>query len=130
MGTGENTASEEKENLPVLNPEQLLDISDHDLELILELIDEFLKDAPVYIQDLREAAASGDQEKITKKIHRLNGLIGNCGGERFLEAGREIEKKAGSGIFDEKEKWLCLLELELENLTDALKHADWKSLCE
>jgi len=113
----------------VLNPEQLLDISDYDEELILELVEEFLKDAPVYYNDLQEAFASSDQDQIEKKAHRLNGLVANCGGVRFLEMGRDIESSAGQKKFEFRSNASGLIKTELDHLTDALRLADWNFLC-
>jgi len=115
-------------NLPILNTEQLLDISDHDEELILELIDEFLKGAPVYLKELQEAMNSGNQDGIAKKAHRLNGLVANFGGERLLEVGKEIENRAWQGKYDKGKNNPGLLEIELDRINQALLETDWKSL--
>jgi len=126
---GSSNLAEEKNNLPVLNPGQLLDISDNDPELIIELIEEFLKDTPLYLKELQEAVNSGNQSGIAKKAHRLNGLIANCGGERLLEVGKEIEIGARQGRYDKEKNNLDLLETELNRLKQALSETDWKSLC-
>ncbi|MCP4693867.1 MAG: response regulator, partial [Desulfobacterales bacterium] len=114
---------------PVLNPSQLLDIGDSDEELILELIGEFMKDAPVLLDNLREAIDLGDQDRITKKAHKLNGLAANFGGERFLEMGLAIENAAREGVFEPDEKELLLLATELDKLRMALGETDWGRLC-
>jgi len=118
------------DEMQVLNPEQLVDISDHDEELILELIDEFLKDAPVYLNELQDAIASGDQDQIEKKAHRLNGLVANCGGVRLLEIGQEIEHNARRMKFHFQSNALDLFKIELDYLMNALRQTDWKLLCE
>ncbi len=125
---GEKTP-EKDDDLPELNPEQLLDIGDHDEELILELIDEFLKDAPVYLQELREAFTSGDQDWIAKKAHKLNGLAANSGGMRLLDMGLKIENTARKGILDPKMIDIDLLYNELGVLKQTLMETDWRSLC-
>ena len=131
--TTENKARQKKahksDETPVFNFSQLLDIGDHDKELIHELINEFTKDAPVFLDALRTAIESGDQDQITKRVHKLNGLVANFGGERFMEMGQEIEKAARKGEFDHKAVDISLLERELEHLKEALWEPDWEILC-
>ena len=114
---------------PVLNLSQLLDIGDHDEELIHELINEFTKSTPVYLDALRRAIESGDQDQITKKVHKLNGLAANFGGERFMEMGLSIEKVARKGELDYEAVDISLLKKELEHLEEALGETDWEKLC-
>ncbi|MCP4353076.1 MAG: response regulator [Desulfobacterales bacterium] len=114
-------------NSPVLDPGQLLNISNKDEEIIHEVIDEFMKDAPIYLKDLEKAVESGDHSQIYEKTHRLKGLVSNAGGEKLWAMILEIENDAQEGIFDDTN--LSLLETELENLKQAIKETDWKSLC-
>ncbi|MCP4103939.1 MAG: AAA family ATPase [Desulfobacteraceae bacterium] len=118
-----------RENVPVLNTEQLLDISDSDEETIDELVSEFMKDAPVYLDDLRKAAGSGDNDQIYEKAHRLKGLVSNAGGERLREMALEIENSTRQGTFDAESANFDLLETELEFLKQAIEETDWESLC-
>ncbi len=113
-----------------MNPEQLLDIGDNDEELIQELIDEFNKDAPVYLEALRTAVESGDQDRIVKIAHKFNGLVANFGGERFLEIGRKIENSARKEILNPDAGDFDILSAELEQLTQSLNETDWKELCD
>ncbi|MCP4693238.1 MAG: Hpt domain-containing protein, partial [Desulfobacterales bacterium] len=126
---GDAEASENEET-PVLNPSQLLDMGDHDEELILELIDEFMKDAPALLDILRNTVDSGDQNRIAIKAHKLNGLAANFGGERFLEMGLAIENAAREDVYDPGETDFSLLAAELEKLKQALVETDWGALCE
>ncbi len=112
---------------PVLDPGQLLNISSNDEEIIQEVIDEFMKDAPVYLKDLEKAAESGDNNQIYEKTHRLKGLVSNAGGKKLRKMVLEIENSAREGVFDNAN--LSLLETELENLKQAIEETDWKSLC-
>ncbi|MCP4352227.1 MAG: response regulator [Desulfobacterales bacterium] len=121
----------EKEDkiLPVLCVSQLLDISDNNEETIQELIEEFMKDAPVYFDDLKDAIKSGGHDEIYKKAHRLKGLASNAGGEKLQGMIAEIENSARQKKFNAENTDLVLLEAELESLKQALRETDWKSLC-
>ncbi|MCP4691963.1 MAG: response regulator [Desulfobacterales bacterium] len=114
---------------PVLNTAQLLDISDRDEETIGELITEFMKDAPVYLEELSRAIRAEDQEDIYDKAHRLKGLAANAGGVELGALTLEIEKIARQGGLAPGEVDLTLLEDGLQRLTGALKETDWKALC-
>ncbi|MCP4107099.1 MAG: response regulator [Desulfobacteraceae bacterium] len=120
---------EQSDELLRLDTEQLLDIADYDEELILELIGEFLKDAPLYLQELQEAIISGDQYRIVKEAHRLNGLAANVGGMQLLDMGQKIENPARKGILDLKMIDIDLLYNEFEALKQTLMKTDWRLLC-
>ena len=114
---------------PVLNPSQLLDITDHDEELILELVGEFAKEAPILLNALQTAIESGNQDRIMKTAHRLNGVVANCGGERLLEASLKIEKAARQNEFNPQIADIPFLKRELDHLKQALGETDWKTAC-
>jgi signal transduction histidine kinase/CheY-like chemotaxis protein len=119
----------ESQGLPVLNPSQLLDIADHEEELIRELIRRFLTDAPMHLKALQHAIQSGDRNRIMKTAHKLNGIVANCGGVRLLEAGRKIEHAACDDQFDAQIIDIAFLKRELEYLIQALGEIDWKAAC-
>ena len=114
---------------PVLNPSQLLDITDYNAELIRELVDRFDMEAPILLNALQKAIESGDQQRILKTAHKLNGVAANCGGERFLKAGLKIEKAACEDKFDKQTIDISFLEKELDYLMQALKKNDWITAC-
>jgi HPt (histidine-containing phosphotransfer) domain-containing protein len=113
----------------VLNTSQLLDITDNDEELILELIGRFAEEAPILMNALEKAVEYGDPDQVMKLAHRLNGVAGNCGGERFFEAGLKIEKAACRDEFDPRSIDIFHLKKELEFFMQALGETDWKTAC-
>jgi signal transduction histidine kinase/DNA-binding response OmpR family regulator/HPt (histidine-containing phosphotransfer) domain-containing protein len=114
---------------PILNPSQLLDICDRDEELIRELIVEFAKETPILFNRLQEAVESGDQDRILKTAHKLNGVVANCGGERFLETSLKIEKAARENEFNAQIHDISILQEELGCLQQALGETDWETAC-
>jgi HPt (histidine-containing phosphotransfer) domain-containing protein len=85
--------------------------------------------APILLSVLQKAIESGDQERIMKTAHKLNGVAANCGGERFFKAVLEIEKAAREDEFDAQIIDISFLEKELEYLTQALEETDWSMAC-
>ena len=63
----------------VLNPRNLLDISGQDLEIIEALIEEFQKDAPIYLEELKAVIQGEDQDLIYKKSPSPPGVGRQCG---------------------------------------------------
>ncbi len=113
----------------VLNTSQLLDITDNDEELIRELIGRFAEEAPILMNALEKGVQCGNQDQVMKMAHKLNGVAGNCGGERFLKAGLKIEKAACQDGFDPRAIDISPLKKELEYLMQALGETDWKTAC-
>ncbi|MCP4687497.1 MAG: response regulator [Desulfobacterales bacterium] len=115
--------------LMLLNPGQLIDISGNDEETIRELIAEFMKDAPRYLNDLEEAVRGGDAVRVFKTAHRLKGLVANAGAEKLQQMVLEIENGAREGSVDSEKIDLASLAAELAKLERALGQTDWKTLC-
>ena len=111
----------------VLNPDNLLDISGRDLEIIEALIKEYLRDAPQYFEELKAAVKGEDQDLIYKKSHRLQGLVANAGGERVRAILIDIENKTRQGKLGPDKTVLSTLESELNKLRQALLKMDWPS---
>jgi signal transduction histidine kinase/CheY-like chemotaxis protein len=114
---------------PVLNPSQLVDICDHNEELIRYLLREFDNKAPILLSGLQKAIESGEQDRIMRAAHKLNGVVANCGGMRFLETGRRIEEAACGHEFDAQVIDISILKRELDYLKQAMRETDWKSAC-
>jgi signal transduction histidine kinase/CheY-like chemotaxis protein len=131
--TSENRTSgvaiEESHAPLVLNTSQLLDITDNDEELIRELIGRFDEEATILMNALQDAVEDGDRDLVMKTAHKLNGVVGNFGGERLFEAGLKIEKAACQDEFDPQTIDISLLKGELEYLKQALEQIDWKTAC-
>ena len=64
-----------------------------------------------------------------QKIHRLNGLVANFGGERFLEVGINIENSTRNGVINPGTVGFDILAAELEQLKRILSETNWGALC-
>jgi two-component system sensor histidine kinase/response regulator len=113
----------------VLNYNNLLDISGRDPEIISALIEEFTKDAPQYLMNLKTAIQEEDSNKIMKAAHQLQGLVANAGGEKVRSLLMRIENQSRQGAYIPNVYDLSPLEAELNKLHRALLEADWGTLC-
>ena len=66
-----------------------------DGEFLVELIDEFLADAPVQLESLREALGSGDVERARRAAHTLKGTSRTFGAEALGLLCQEAEAAVG-----------------------------------
>jgi HPt (histidine-containing phosphotransfer) domain-containing protein len=71
---------------------ELVDLAgDGDPELLLDLIDMFLDDAPLKVRTIVEAAAAGDLEAVERAAHSLKGSSGNLGAVLLQEVAEQLQ---------------------------------------
>jgi CheY-like chemotaxis protein/HPt (histidine-containing phosphotransfer) domain-containing protein len=63
----------------------------------VELIDLFLRDTPLKIQDMQAAIARSDSRALKESAHGLKGSASNLGAQRLSNLCLELEKLAGDG---------------------------------
>jgi HPt (histidine-containing phosphotransfer) domain-containing protein len=71
-----------------------------DGEFLVELIDEFLVDAPVQLESLRVALGSADAEGARRAAHTLKGTSRTFGADALGSLCQEVESTAGVVEFD------------------------------
>jgi HPt (histidine-containing phosphotransfer) domain-containing protein len=75
--------------------EELLALTgDSDPELLLDLINMFLEDAPTKLEAMNEGLANGDLEQVAHAAHSLKGSAGNLG-IRMVQADCDTLQIAG-----------------------------------
>ncbi|HET7479180.1 MAG TPA: PAS domain S-box protein [Rubrobacteraceae bacterium] len=90
------------------------------LDLLKELVDLFLDDAPVRISTLRKASREGNAEEFERTAHTLKGSCGNMGAVRMSEVSARLENIGDSGDLSEVGGLLDRLETELTLARPAL----------
>jgi HPt (histidine-containing phosphotransfer) domain-containing protein len=83
--------------LDVLALTELRESMGGDQEFLLELIDEFLEDAPRQLESLRVAATLGDAEAARRAAHTLKGNGRTFGAGAFASLCQQVEAAAGGG---------------------------------
>lgn len=74
-----------------LNATRLIAALGGDSELLLEIIELFLRDAPAMLQAVRTEAERMDSESLAKAAHVLKGSAANFGVSPLYELARELE---------------------------------------
>ena len=84
-------------------------------DLIVELIDLFVEDAPVRVASMRESQAKEDWISVKQQAHSLRGSSGSTGAIQMALTCGELEAATSIGICPDIEDLLSRLELELKH---------------
>lgn len=85
------------------------------------LVQMFLVDAAKYIQQLEEAAAGGDLEKMIAPAHTLKSSSANLGAMAVSAAAKRIEVGAREGVLPRPAVAVAVLEAEFQRASEALR---------
>jgi len=89
-------------------------------DLLGELIDLYLADAPKLMNDLRQAVWREDAAAARKIAHTLKGSCGNLGTERLARLCLSLETLAKTGSLNGAEQTLADMERESQAVNNAL----------
>lgn len=91
-------------------------------DLVREVVDIFLEDAPQRVAAIREAATSGDAKALARAAHTLKGSAGHLGAKGLQALCARLEEMVGGGEVDDALALVSVIEDELLRVTQALKH--------
>jgi two-component system, sensor histidine kinase and response regulator len=81
----------------VIDKQVALSQASDDVELLLEIIELFLADCPVLLEEMQEALASSDKQGLMQAAHSLKGAVGNFGAKPAYEAAHKLEMMGREG---------------------------------
>ena len=94
---------------PLLDPDQVLDRVDGDVELLRELVTMFLEDCPRLLEEIEAAVVRRDAEGLARTAHTLKGSIGNFDTGATFEAALRLEMMGREGdLSSVDEAWVAL----------------------
>jgi len=76
---------------PVLDRPAMLATVEHDLDLLRELVEIFLAEAPGLLAQIRSGVEAKNAESVERAAHTLKGALLNFGARRACEAARQLE---------------------------------------
>ncbi len=103
--------------------DQALSTVDGDHELLTELTELFLEDAPGLVQQIQGAAACNDFDELGRAAHTLKGSVATIGGRALAEAARRLEDRARDEDGTELVALAAEVRAAFEQLQEAL--ASW-----
>jgi HPt (histidine-containing phosphotransfer) domain-containing protein len=103
--------------------DELFDSTGSDPEFLSELIDSYLADAPVQIEELRTAIAAGDAEAAVRPAHTLKSASASLAALGLAEHCRRLERSATAGSLDGAAEMVDSISAEFERVAEALERA-------
>lgn len=103
--------------------DQLFDSIGGDPEFLVELIDTYVSDAPMQVQELRAAIAAGDVERLVRPAHTLKSASASLGALGLSERCRQLEAASKTGAADGAGDQVDAIAVELDRVLVALEAA-------
>ena len=91
-----------------------------DEELLKEIADLFVEDAPQLLEAIRVAIEKKDGSALHRAAHSLKGSVANFGAEKAVEMAFQLEKMGKSNHLDGVDGVFAVLRGEIEMVSDAL----------
>lgn len=91
-----------------------------DQELLKEIADLFLEDAPQILAAVRSAVESGDAEGLQRAAHSLKGSVANFGAEEAVRSAYSLEQMGQENNLSGASDALEVLEVELQKVFEGL----------
>jgi two-component system sensor histidine kinase/response regulator len=91
---------------------------DGDRDLLMELIDLFLKEYPGQREELQGALRDGEARRIKETAHSLKGALGNIGATGAFQIAYALEAEGRNGSLGNAPALLLRLDREMERLAD------------
>jgi HPt (histidine-containing phosphotransfer) domain-containing protein len=91
-----------------------------DRELLLRMIEAFLAETPMLLEDTREAVSRRDSVALERGAHTLKGSVSNFAARRAYEAAAELEEIGRRGNLKDAAAVHSRLQHELDDLVDVL----------
>ncbi|MFO7974207.1 MAG: response regulator, partial [Candidatus Hydrogenedentota bacterium] len=128
--SGTNETPERNEAPPddprVLDKSRALEITGGSPEILKRVTSVFLENLPKQVEELADALAEGQRERVQSKAHAIKSAAASLGGTRVNQIAVEIETAAKEDrLADAQERYGKELLMEFARLKKALENVDW-----
>jgi two-component system sensor histidine kinase/response regulator len=117
---GRMTAQEAGVPTLELDREAILANLEGDEELLAEIIQMFIEDAPNLLERIRTALGEGGLEEVQRNAHALKGAVGNFGKGEAYAAAQTMEQHGREGELASAREHLAVLEGQMASVVQAL----------
>ena len=114
-------------SLPVFDYDDFLERMDGDMDLLKEVVEIFLEDAPNLVAALRLAVRAGNAEAMERAAHTLKGAAANISAKRLQQLSHIMQEMIKKGQIAHLERLFGDIETHYEVL-DRVLRARLKSL--
>lgn len=104
----------------VFRRSEVLDRLEGDEDLLRELVDIFLSQSRIQVEELKAALAMGDAESIWNQAHSLKGAAAGLGAEALSHRAAQLEKAGKEGNLTAVPALLQAVEAELRRFQQAV----------
>ena len=104
----------------VIDLPNVLERVEDDRDLLRELVELFLEEAPLRLATIRDAVTSRNGKMLQEAAHALKGSAGNLAAGAVYEAAKQLEYFGRDGEWSRSEAAYATLQRELARLTAAL----------
>lgn len=111
---------------PPVNINALVKTVDGDMELLVELVEDFLGRFPQQLNEIREAVEKGDPTRTERAAHAFKGTVGYFGTKMAHSLAFELEENGRAGSFDQAAAVLKRLEQEMEQFKSYFSGSEWR----
>jgi two-component system sensor histidine kinase RpfC len=101
--------------------DEMLDNTGGDPEFVVEIIEDFLADASIRLDELSAALAAEDSAAAKRAAHTIKGSSRSFGATRLSDLVAKLEQLSLEGAFDSVADQLPVLRAELERVDEALR---------
>ena len=106
---------------PPLDPVAMETLREEGADVLAELIDMFLADAPIRMKNAREAIERKDAAAITFEMHRLKGGAANFGAHALVKECQAAELAGRSGDVTDAKRLYDTVAMEFNRVIGALR---------
>ncbi|MFO7728974.1 MAG: Hpt domain-containing protein [Desulfonatronovibrio sp.] len=107
--------------LPVASPSSQLDRVGEDKEVMREILENVLKDAPDRLESLKKAVEARNLQEVHSLAHSIKGMAGNISAPRVRETAFKLETLGANQELSGMEELISELENEFALLQKALQ---------
>ncbi len=93
----------------------------NDRDLLKDMAEFFLADAPPLMMQIRQALAARNSEELSRTAHSLKGLASNFSASSVQELAEEVEHLGKASKFDEAATRMDPLEQEIQRVLSSLQ---------
>ena len=107
--------------LQIVDKAKALQRLDSDEELYQEVLEIFLEDTPIQLNNLQQALSNNAINEVLRLSHSLKSAAGNIGAERLSVASFSAEKAAKNGHIEDLPHLIASIQTEFNTLLEFLK---------
>ncbi|MCP4701655.1 MAG: Hpt domain-containing protein [Gammaproteobacteria bacterium] len=101
--------------------DELNEMSGGDQEILEDVINTYVQDAAMLVEEIRQAAEAGDADTLQRKAHPLKSSSASLGARKFAELCKALEAAGRAGALEGIQEKTKELTVEFKKVRNALQ---------